>query len=135
MQENEELATDLLDPYDVSFFLRIHEVLSANEASEDSDYDSNDNITELTDRIDTINLNNENNIGSNITESPQINEEKISRRERGRGHGRGREQGRENKRGKSNTVLKREVKTLAQLLASSDFNYLKHNILLYQNFT
>ncbi|CAG8770333.1 18816_t:CDS:2, partial [Gigaspora rosea] len=60
---------------------------------------------------------------------------KISEREHKRGRRRGRGQGCRNKREKSNTVLKREVKTLAQLLAPPDFNYLKHNILFYQNFT
>ncbi|CAG8524371.1 1218_t:CDS:2 [Gigaspora rosea] len=75
------------------------------------------------------------NLGKLKKESPQINEEKISRREHGRERKRGRGQGRENKRGKSNTVLEREVKILAQLPAPPDFNYLKHNIPLHQNFT
>ncbi|CAG8514475.1 21238_t:CDS:2, partial [Gigaspora rosea] len=69
------------------------------------------------------------------TSSPQINEEKISGKGRERGRERGRGQGRGNKRGKSILVLEREVKTLAQLPAPPDFNYLKHNIPLHQNFT
>ncbi|CAG8783128.1 19168_t:CDS:1, partial [Cetraspora pellucida] len=106
MQNNEELSADLLDLYEVLFFLQ-----TPNEFFKDDDFDSNANIVELTNKIDAITLDNEN----------QINKEKA--RKRRKEHG--------NKEGK-NIASEKKAKIFSQLSLSPDFSYLKHNVPFYQ---